>query len=111
MAPEAIQSPESVAAASDLYSLGAVGWFLLVGRPAFEASSIIEVCSKHLHEVPVRPSEALGSPVAADLEDVLLSCLEKKQAKRPQSARELRRRLMACSVANDWTEEHAADWW
>jgi serine/threonine-protein kinase len=111
MAPEAIQKPDSIDAASDLYALGAVGWFLLVGRPVFEGVNIIEVCSKHLHEPPARPSEALRSPIATDLEDAILSCLEKKQTRRPRDARELRRRLQACSVAGEWTEEQAAQWW
>jgi serine/threonine-protein kinase len=111
MAPEAIQNPGSIDGASDLYALGAVGWFLLVGRPLFEGSSIIDVCSRHLHELPARPSEALGGPVAADLEDILLSCLEKKPERRPRDARALRARLRACSVTNQWTEEQAGDWW
>jgi hypothetical protein len=111
MAPEAIQNPESIDAASDLYALGAVAWFLLVGRPVFEGSTIIDVCSKHLHEAPARPSEALGRSLPADLEEIVMNCLEKKPGRRPGNARQLRARLRACSVASDWTEKLAAEWW
>jgi hypothetical protein len=111
MAPEAIQQPEAIGAASDLYSLGAVGWFLLVGRPPFEGNTIVEVCSKHLYTPAVRPSDALGHAVAPDLEDLVLTCLEKTPQRRPAGARELRSALKACSVANHWTEELAARWW
>jgi serine/threonine protein kinase len=111
MAPEAIREPESVSAASDLYALGAVGWFLLVGRPPFDGQSLIEVCGKHLHTPPLRPSEALGQELALDLEDIVMRCLAKAPTNRPKGARELRRALTKCSVAGNWTEEHAAQWW
>jgi serine/threonine-protein kinase len=111
MAPEAIQAPESLDARSDLYALGAVAWFLLVGRPPFEGNSVVEVCARHLHEKPLRPSVALGHPVPRDLEDIVLSCLEKRPDSRPPDARTLRSRLHATSAAGQWTEKHAEDWW
>jgi serine/threonine-protein kinase len=111
MAPEAIREAEAVGPASDLYALGAVGWFLLVGRPPFEGHSVVEVCGKHLHTPPSRPSTALGAPIARDVEDVVLSCLEKEPRDRPAGARALRHALRTCSLAGQWTEEDAVRWW
>jgi serine/threonine-protein kinase len=69
------------------------------------------VCGHHLHSVPDRPSTRLGSPVAADLEAVLLACLAKRPEDRPASAHILRERLRACSAAGRWTNARAAQWW
>ena len=111
MSPEAIQSPDAVDARSDLYALGALAWFLLVGHPPFEANSIIEVCGQHLHAQPRRPSVALRASVPSDLEDVVLACLEKRPEDRPADARELRRQLEACELDRRWTSERAIEWW
>jgi serine/threonine protein kinase len=111
MSPETILSPDSVDGRSDLYALGAVAWFLLVGRPPFEGETIIEVCAKHLHEPPPRPSDALGQAIAGDLEEIVLGCLQKRPEARPSDARELRARLERCSVAGTWTAARASEWW
>ena len=83
MAPEAISTPETVDARSDLYALGAVAWFLLVGRPPFEGRTIVEVCGHHLHTPPVRPSTPSVGRFPPDLEDAVLACLEKSPEARP----------------------------
>ncbi|HVJ21687.1 MAG TPA: serine/threonine-protein kinase [Polyangiaceae bacterium] len=111
MAPEAIEAPDAVDARSDLYALGAVAWFMLVGRPVFEGATVVAVCGHHLHTPPRRPSEALGRPLPEDLQDVVMACLEKKPASRPQDARALRAKLERCAAAGGWTGEHAAEWW
>jgi serine/threonine-protein kinase len=111
MSPETIQAPDSVDGRSDLYALGAVAWFLLVGRPPFDGNTIVEVCAKHLHTPPARPSEALGRQLPSDLEDIVLGCLEKDPQARPADARRLRSALMACSVAGSWTEVEAGAFW
>jgi serine/threonine-protein kinase len=111
MAPEAIQSPDTVDGRSDIYALGAVAWFLLVGRPPFDGASVIEICAKHLHEAPLRPSVALGRPIPAEVEDIVLSCLEKHPDARPQDARTLRSRLEASMTKDRWTAEEAAEFW
>jgi hypothetical protein len=111
MSPEAIQLPSSVDACSDLYAVGAVGYFLLTGRPVFEASSIIELCNKHVAETPPPPSTRLGKPLPEDLENAILACLEKSRAKRPQTARDLAQRLARCSDALAWTLDDAEAWW
>ena len=50
IAPEAIRDSNRSDARSDLYSLGALGYFLLTGREVFEGDSIAELCAgKHLH--------------------------------------------------------------
>jgi serine/threonine-protein kinase len=111
MSPEAIASPSKVTAQSDLYALGAVGYFLLTGQPVFSGESVVEICSHHLHSVPERPSRRVATPVPADLEDILLDCLKKTPGERPASALELDRRLSACADANGWKEKDAEGWW
>ena len=111
IAPETVTAPETVDARTDLYSLGAVGYWLLTGTHVFGGKSILEVCAHHLHSVPEPPSTRLGAPVAADLEAVLLACLAKRPEDRPASAHVLRERLRACAAAGRWTNARAAQWW
>ena len=110
LSPEAITSVDGVGPASDLYALGAVGYFLLTGKPPFEGN-LIEVCGHHLHTKPARPSARLGRSLPADLEAVLLRCLEKDPAGRYASARDLADALAGCADAGAWTQEHAQSWW
>lgn len=111
MSPEAIQTPMSVDGRNDIYAVGAVGYFLLTGRPVFEADDLVDLCQQHVDAVPPSPSERLGRPISADLENALLSCLEKSRAKRPQTARDLEEILRKCSSAGKWTAEEGDSWW
>ena len=52
MSPEAIQTPELVDARSDLYAVGAIGYFLLTGQPVFNATSLVELCQQHMTAMP-----------------------------------------------------------
>ena len=72
MSPEAIQMPNSVDARSDLYAVGAVGYFLLTGQPVFEADNVVDLCQKHVATPPMPPSERSRTPIPAELENATL---------------------------------------
>jgi serine/threonine-protein kinase len=109
MAPESLRTPELVDARTDIYMLGAVAYYLLAGSDVFDGKSILEVCSQHLHQKPEAFS-VRGVAVPAELEAIVLACLEKDPARRPQSAAELRVKLEACAV-EPWDSESARVWW
>lgn len=111
MSPEAIQLPNSVDACSDLYAVGAVGYFLLTGHPVFEAEELIELCELHTSEPPKPPSTRLGKPVPQELENAILNCLEKARSKRPQTARDLANLLNRCPAVDEWSVDEADAWW
>jgi eukaryotic-like serine/threonine-protein kinase len=111
LSPESITAPDKVDGRSDLYAVGAVAFWLLTGTHVFEGSTVVEVCSHHLHTKPETPSERLGTPVPADLEAVILKCLEKEPAKRYASAEALAHALDACESVDDWSDDLAAAWW
>ena len=111
LAPETVTAPETVDGRTDLYALGAVGYWLLTGTHVFGGNSVLEVCGHHLHSVPEPPSTRLGAPVSSDLETVILACLAKRPEDRPASAHVLRERLHACAAAGSWTNARAAQWW
>ncbi len=111
MSPEAIQSPQSVDARSDIYAVGAVGYFLLTGQPVFTAQSLVELCRQHVTQVPDAPSSRLGQPVSSALEDAIMACLEKNTAKRPQTARELAIMIAKAPTAHSWSIDEADGWW
>jgi serine/threonine-protein kinase len=110
MAPEAIMTPTKTDHRADLYALGAVGYYLLTGTPPFEGSSVVEVCSHHLHTVPEPPSKrAQGVP--SDLEAVILRLLAKKPGDRPADTRAFLADLEACEASRSWTSFEAREWW
>jgi serine/threonine protein kinase len=111
MSPEAIQTPDLVDARSDLYAVGAVGYFLITAQPVFHAATIIELCSQHVSAVPDSPSQRLGKAVTPALENALMACLEKNRAKRPQTARDLVAMLDRAATAGSWTLGEAEAWW
>ena len=111
MSPEAIQTPDLVDARSDLYAVGAIGYFLLTGKPVFDARSLVELCQQHVESLPESPSQRLGKSISAELESAILACLEKSRAKRPQTARDLAALLDRAPTARTWTLEDADAWW
>lgn len=111
MSPEAIQQPATVDARSDLYAVGAVGYFLLTGRTVFEADNMNALLQKHLKETPEPPSVARGEKLPEELDDALLACLDKSRARRPQTARDLVLRLQKVAITDGWNVEKADLWW
>ncbi len=109
MAPEALDD-DRVGPMSDLYSLSVVGYYLLAGKPVFEASTVAELLRLHQSARPVPPSEHNAS-VPADLEAIVLKGLAKAPGDRPASAREMRDSLLACAGAGGWTPADASAWW
>jgi serine/threonine protein kinase len=73
---------------SDLFSLGAVLYECLVGKPAFSGATAIDICTNVTRNNPVPPSQIKPS-VSDELERVTLRALEKPIDKRYQSASEL----------------------
>jgi len=111
MAPEAITDPDKIDARADLYALGATAYYLLTGERVFEGSNLIEVCSRHLHEAPVRPSKKKAD-VPPALEEIVLACLAKKKEERPADAGKLLAMLEAARrEIGEWSRDEARDWW
>lgn len=111
MAPEAIQSPGSVDARSDLYAVGALGYFLLTGQPVFEAETLIQLCQMHIDAVPIPPSKRTKQAVSPELEATLLKCLDKVRTRRPHTARDLAHLLLQVPTRGEWAEATAEAWW
>jgi serine/threonine protein kinase len=102
--PEQIQNG-IVDAHSDIYSLGATLWFMLLGTPPF-AGSIWEVISKH---VTATPDFSPLTGVPETVVDLIRNMMEKNPADRPQTARELLDKITAC-LQSRWEEPASEDW-
>jgi serine/threonine protein kinase len=111
IAPEAVKEPQAVDASSDLYSVGAVGYWLLTAKTLFDSGDVQELLDGHVNTVPKRPSERLGQAIDSDLENVILSCLSKQPEARPRSAEALDSALERCVSAQKWTTQDAQKWW
>jgi len=111
LSPEAIAQPDSVGPASDLYAVGAVGYFLLTGKEVFERPTLPAILAAHLLDAPPPPHERLGAPINEMLEELVMQCLEKDPANRPASAHALRRALGTVELEHPWSEEDARAWW
>ena len=96
IAPEVILS-QPADARSDIYSLGAVLYFLLAGRSTFEGETMAAALYAHVHTPPDPPSKKRGRPLPADIEAVVMRCLLKNPDDRFQTADELAAELAACA--------------
>jgi serine/threonine-protein kinase len=111
VAPEVIRGGQAIDGRSDLYALGAVGYFLLTGHPVFHAETVVEIFAHHLHSPPAPLGERTRGPVPDGLERLILSCLAKDPDDRPASARALADALGDCPSGQDWDESLATAWW
>jgi hypothetical protein len=93
MSPEQVRG-RRVDAASDLYSLGALAYHLVAGRPPFSGENAIAVGFAHLSEMPPPPRN-LRSDVPVELDAVIMRALAKEPADRPRSAVDIRSALTA----------------
>ena len=110
MAPEQGFGDQSVQDhRADLYSLGAIAYFLVTGQPPFEGRNPLRIMTAHAHDPVLPPSHLL--PVPDDFERVILRCLEKRPADRYSSAEDLERALSECDDAGEWDSALAAEWW
>ncbi len=109
ISPEVLTGEEATRR-SDLYALGAVGCYLLTGRPPFEGRTVVELAAAHLNKEPIAPSAHVeGVPSALDA--VLLACLAKDPAQRPATALDVRELLVAIDDGEPWGQADARGWW
>lgn len=94
----------------DLYSLGAVAYFLLTGRPPFiDENPIMLIVAHATTSVPT--FKEIGADVPEALGEIILRCLSREPSARYSSARELLEALEVCNLEECWTWRDAENWW
>jgi eukaryotic-like serine/threonine-protein kinase len=110
MAPEQAMGPE-VDGRADIYAVGCVAYWLLTGQFVFTAETPMGLILKHAQTPPPPPSTRTERPIPRDLDDLVMACLAKDPADRPQTPRELSLRLAEIEGPDAWTQEQAGKWW
>jgi eukaryotic-like serine/threonine-protein kinase len=112
----AFMAPEQAAGTdfdgrADIYATGCLAYWLLTGQLVFSSQTSLGHLVHHAHTAPTPPSARTELRIPAALDDLVLACLAKDPAQRPQSARELSLRLAEVDGASAWTQERAREWW
>jgi serine/threonine protein kinase len=110
MSPEQAAGSVTVHARSDIYSLGAVGYFLLTGRPPFANRTSTQMIAAHIYEIPAPVSEH-APDVDPRLEVVVMRCMSKKLADRFPNVESMMAALRECPSASTWGQPDAMAWW
>jgi serine/threonine-protein kinase len=111
IAPEQALGESVVDGRADIYATGCVAYWLLTGEFVFTADTTMGLLLQHAQSEPAAPSSRTTLPIPAALDGLVLSCLAKEPGGRPQSARELSRRLATIETSGLWTQERALAWW
>ncbi len=112
----AFMSPEQAVSGtvderSDLYSVGCVAYWLLTGEPVFSGHTPIDTIVQHVKSDPTPPSEHSEIAVPQALDSIILACLAKSAADRPQTADALARLLKSVPLDQEWDSERSKAWW
>lgn len=110
MSPEQATGSDQVDARSDIYSLGAVMYFMATGQAPFNYQQPIKVMVAHASESPQPPRE-LNDAIPVELEEIILRCLEKQPEDRIQDALTLSEILDEVPLNEIWSSSIAARWW
>jgi len=110
MSPEQCAGDNDVSGASDIYSLGAVAYYLLSGKGPFSGRPVMKMFIAHMSEHP-RPLTEVRSDVPRELADVIARCLEKLPENRYSSVDALDHALTASMNGSVWTRGDARTWW
>jgi hypothetical protein len=110
MAPEMILG-QKIGPQADIYALGCVAYWLLTGQLLFDVDTPMSMAMAHTKDEPVPPSLRTEVQIPAQFETVILSCLAKRSADRPQSAEQLAKNLRECDLDIEWGKVQAKEWW
>ena len=110
MAPEQALGT-AVDGRADIYATACVAYWLLTGQYVFTSDSSMGLLLQHAQAEPPAPSTRTHQGVPEALDRLIVSCLSKNPAARPQTARELSARLAEIEVGGEWTQEQAREWW
>ena len=110
MSPEQATQGDAVDTRSDIYSLGALMYYMATGEPPFVSDSAMKVIVAHASQDP-EPPRLRNPKLPEELEEIILRCMEKDPNHRFQTAAELARELRRVPVEDEWTSESAAEWW
>jgi serine/threonine-protein kinase len=111
MAPEQALGQGDLDGRADIYATGCVAYWLLSGHLVFTAGTPMEQLLHHARTPPTPVSARTELPIPPALDRIVLSCLAKDPAHRPQSAQDLSRQLAEVAGAADWTQQQARIWW
>ncbi|MFL5401774.1 MAG: serine/threonine-protein kinase [Gemmatimonadales bacterium] len=111
IAPEQALGRADVDGRVDIYATGCVAYWLLTGQLVFTADTPMGHLMHHIHTPPRPPSTVAELSIPPALDALILSCLAKDPDQRPQSARELSRRLAEIECGGQWAAERAREWW
>jgi serine/threonine-protein kinase len=110
MSPEQARGEDRVDARSDIYSLGAVMYYLLSGQPPFTADNPLKVIIAQASQEVVPPRQ-INPEISVELEEIVMRCLEKDAGHRFQDVTSLQRALRDVVFDEPWSSELAAEWW
>ena len=111
MAPEMALGKTDIDGRVDIYALGCVGYWLLTGERVFEGDTPLATVVAHVQQKPVPPSQRTELEIPESIERIIMACLQKDPADRPQTAAELDAMLAACTLEATWSSERAKKWW
>ena len=103
IAPEQVLGGLRVDHRADIYATGCLTYWLLTGQLVFTGDTPMEFLIQHTQATPQPPSARTELPIPKELDAIVLACLAKNPSDRPQTARELARRLEAVPVSCEWT--------
>jgi serine/threonine-protein kinase len=112
MAPEVILGDGREAdRRADIYAIGCVGYFLLTGQRVFSEGTPMQALIDHVHTTPAPPSQRSELPIPAEVDAIVMACLQKDPDRRPQDAAQLGRLIAGSKTAAGWSPEQAEEWW
>jgi serine/threonine-protein kinase len=111
IAPEQALGGRPVDHRADIYGTGCLAYWLLTGQLVFTGQTAMQLIMQHAQATPQPPSTRTELHIPEELDAIVLACLAKDPSDRPQTARELARRLEAVPVRSEWTAELARAWW
>ena len=111
MAPERFRQPGGLDARSDVYSVGAIAYFLIAGHPPFLETSPEALFASILSEPPVDLSVARGTPVPAEIQRLVNRLMAKSVEDRIATMADASRVIDDLRTRYPWSFDESLTWW